>query len=69
MGTEETGGVKYVYRPDAHFPDVTRLTVVGPDGVAFEKYNLFEGGVDLFIQDDGRTLKIFPKLKLEGFDD
>ena len=67
--TEEKGGVKYVYRPDAHFPDVTRVTVVGTDGVAYEKYDLFEGGVDLFIQDDGRTLKIFPKLKLEGFDD
>lgn len=67
--TEEKGGVKYVYRPVAHFPDVTRVTVVGPDHVEFEKYNLFEDGVDLFIQDDGRTLKIFPKLKLEGFDD
>lgn len=66
--TEEKGGVKYVYRPDAHFPGVTRVTVVVPDGVAFEKYNLFEGGVDLFLQDDGRTLKIFPKLKVEGFD-
>lgn len=67
--TEEKGGVKYVYQTDAHFPDVTRVTVVGSDGVAFEKYNLFEGGVDLFIQDDGRTLKIFPKLKVDGFDD
>ena len=65
--SEEKGGVKYVYRPDVHFPDVTRVTVVGPDGVEFEKYNLFKGGVDLFIQDDGRTLKIFPKLEVEGF--
>lgn len=67
--TEEKGGVKYVYRPDAHFPDVTRITVVSEAGREFEKYNLFEGGVDLFLQDDGRTLKIFPKLKVEGFDD
>lgn len=68
MGTEETGGVKYDYRPDAHFPDVTRVTVVGPDRVEFEKYGLYEGGVDVFLQDGGRTLKIFPKMKVECFD-
>lgn len=66
--TEEKGGVRYVYRPDAHSPDVTRITVVSQEhGRAFEAFDLYEGGVDLFLQDDGRTLKIFPKLKVEGF--
>lgn len=37
---------------------VTRITVVTEDGNVFEKYNAFEHGVELHIQDDGRTLKV-----------
>lgn len=49
--------------PTFVFEDVTRITVVldNPDGVVFEKYNAFRNGVELHLQDDGRTLKIFPK--------
>jgi IS30 family transposase len=42
-------------------PAVTRVTVVSDRGVEFEKYNLFENGVEVHLQDDGRTLKIFPR--------
>lgn len=42
-------------------PAVTRVTVVTDKGVEFEKYNLFENGVEIHLQDDGRTLKIFPR--------
>ena len=42
-------------------PDVTRVTAVSDKGVEFEKYNLFENGVEIHLQDDGRTLKIFPR--------
>lgn len=60
----------YVYKPDAHFPGVTRITVVSEEySRVFEKFDLYEGGVDIFIQDDGRTMKIFPKMRVEGFDD
>lgn len=45
--------------------DVTRITVVGPDGAVFERYNLFEDGVVLHLQDDGRTLKVFPRVAEE----
>ena len=38
--------------------DVTRITVVTETGVMFEKYNAFKHGVELHVQDDGRTLKI-----------
>ena len=42
-------------------PAVTRVTVVSDRGVEFEKYNLFEEGVEIHLQDGGRTLKIFPR--------
>jgi hypothetical protein len=42
------------------YPDVTRITVVLPDGIGFERYNAYPNGVELHLQDDGRTLKIFP---------
>lgn len=45
------------------FSDVTRVTVVGPDGVAFEQYDLYKDGLELHLQDDGRTLKLFPVLE------
>lgn len=38
--------------------DVTRITVVTETGIMFEKYNAFKHGVELHVQDDGRTLKI-----------
>lgn len=45
------------------FDKVTRLTVVTESGVEYERYNAFIGGVELHLQDDGRTLKIFPVSK------
>lgn len=42
-------------------PEVTRITVVGPDGIEYEKYDLYADGADLHLQDDRRTLKIFPR--------
>lgn len=45
------------------FDEVTRITVVGPEGVLLERYNAFPGGVELHLQDDGRTLKVFPSPK------
>lgn len=44
---------------------ITRITVVTDEGREFEKYNAFENGIVLSIQDDGRTLKIFPGQKRE----
>ena len=46
---------------------ITRISVITEEGLEFEKYNAFENGVVLSIQDDGRTLKIFPgRGKKEG---
>lgn len=42
------------------FDKVTRITVVTESGVEYERYNAFVGGVEIHLQDDGRTLKIFP---------
>lgn len=39
---------------------VTRITVVTEDGRVFEKYDAYTGGVYLSVQDEGRTLKVFP---------
>lgn len=39
---------------------ITRITVVTDEGREFEKYNAFENGIVLSIQDDGKTLKILP---------
>jgi hypothetical protein len=44
------------------FPNVTRITVVDSEyGRVFERYNLYRNGIELHLQDDGRTLKIFPR--------
>lgn len=41
---------------------INRVTIVDSDhGLCFEKRNLYENGCFLLIQDDGRTLKIFPR--------
>lgn len=40
---------------------VTRITVVGDNGIVFEDYALYEDGAELLLQDDGRTLKIVPQ--------
>ncbi|WP_336670701.1 hypothetical protein [Tsukamurella sp. USMM236] len=41
---------------------VTRITVVDSEyGRVFERYNLYRDGVELHLQDDGRTLKVFPR--------
>lgn len=49
-------------------PEVTRVTVVGPDGVEYEKYNLYLSGAELHLQDDRQTLKIFPWQEDDGED-
>lgn len=51
----------------ADFPNVTRVTVVGHDGISFERYNLYLNGAELHLQDDGKTLKLFPMLEDENF--
>lgn len=44
------------------FPHATRVTIVGnSSGVLFESYNAWEAGAELHQQDQGRTLKLFPK--------
>lgn len=53
----ELGKVRNVFT----LPNVTRVTVVTENGVEYEKYQAYEGGVEIHLQDDGRTLKIFPK--------
>ena len=40
---------------------VTRITVVSDKGREFEAYDLYDNGVELHLQDDGKTLKIFPR--------
>lgn len=42
---------------------VTRITVVTDTNRVFEQYGAFKGGVELHLQDDGRTLKVFPLTK------
>ena len=44
------------------FENVTRITVVREEGLAFEDYQAFAMGVEIHLQDDGRTLKIFPRI-------
>jgi hypothetical protein len=40
---------------------VTRITVVDQEhGRLFERYNVWSNGVRLDLQDEGRTLKVFP---------
>lgn len=41
-------------------PDATRATVVGPDGIEYERYDLFDNGCVVLVQDEGRTVKILP---------
>lgn len=44
------------------FPFATRVTIVGnSSGILFESYNAWPGGAELHQQDEGRTLKLFPK--------
>ena len=40
-------------------PKVTRVTIVGPNGMVSETWNLAD--VSISIQDSGRTLKVFYK--------
>jgi len=39
--------------------DCTRVTLIGDNGVIFERYNLDK--VEISFQDNGRTLKVFVK--------
>lgn len=47
----------------AEFADVTRITIVPgvKDSVVYERWEYWEDGVEIHLQDDGRTLKIFPR--------
>ena len=47
--------------------NVTLITVVTEDGQVFEKYGAFPHGVTLSLQDDGKTLKVFPKQSPPGW--
>lgn len=42
-------------------PDVTRLVIVGPEGKILEKWHLYPDGVEVHVQDEGSTLKVFPR--------
>ena len=46
--------------PRIDFTGVTRVVVVDNEGGRAYDKNIFEG-VEIHIQDDGKTLKIFPK--------
>lgn len=52
----------------AEFHNVSRITLVDDKtGRVFERFGMYENGVEIHLQDDGRTLKIFPKQKgVEG---
>ena len=43
---------------------VTRITIVSDKGREFEAYDLYDNGVELQLQDDGKTLKIFPRKEI-----
>ncbi len=46
---------------------VTRVTVVDLEhGRSFEKYGIYNNGAEIHLQDDGRTLKIFPRTPSTG---
>lgn len=47
--------------------NITRITIVTDKGNVFEDYKAYEAGVELSIQDEGRTLKVFART--EGIDD
>lgn len=47
--------------------NITRITIVTDKGNVFEDYKAYEDGVELSIQDEGRTLKVFART--EGIDD
>lgn len=51
------------------FPEVSRVTVVSDRGVEFEHYDLYTRGVAIHLQDDGRTLKLFPAQPKRNPDD
>lgn len=44
---------------------VTRVTVVSREGRVLDLYNEYSNGVEIYLQDDGRTLKIFPRKEQE----
>lgn len=52
-------------RPELYMPlvleHVSRVTLVTARGRAFERFDMYENGVELHLQDGGRTLKVFPK--------
>lgn len=58
----DEGGLPLWERPLQNpLSQVTRVTVVGDSGRAFEGWDLFENGAELAVQDAGRTLKVLPR--------
>ncbi len=43
----------------ATFPIATRLTIVTKDGIQYEDYDAFPDGMEIHVQDQGRTVKVF----------
>lgn len=42
-------------------PAVTRVTIVSKNGREYERFQLWDPeGVEIHIQDDGKTIKVFP---------
>lgn len=44
----------------AEFPKVTRLIVVGKNGLVYEDHTLFKGGAEVRLSDGGHTLQVIP---------
>lgn len=46
---------------DKRYEEVTRVAVLSQtNGRVFEQYDIYKGGAEVHIQDEGRTLKVFP---------
>ena len=45
------------------FDEVTRVTIVGLDGIEYENYSIYEEGCTILVQDQGKTIKVIPKFK------
>lgn len=59
--TLDDAGMPLWERP-VQLTQITRVTVVDDaSGRVFERKNLYSNGVQLSVQDEGRTLKVLPK--------
>lgn len=47
----------------SEFENVSRVVIVpGVESSVYERWALWTEGVEIHLQDDGRTLKIFPRM-------